>query len=148
MLDLSLGDAWLMRKKRTSDKRILFPWEQRGNVVRRLGLRRVRPFAWGVALLIIVTVIAIRERRSAGIRRTRATLGEVSMALNRYLADNGGRCPKRFAQLQAYGTRTPMPVDAWGNPLRLTCPSPRGDLPYLLSSDGPDGHPGGLDRIE
>jgi general secretion pathway protein G len=38
--------------------------------------------------------------------------------------------------------------DAWGRPFRLVCPSRREGVAYDLSSDGPDGEPGGLDRIE
>jgi general secretion pathway protein G len=40
------------------------------------------------------------------------------------------------------------PSDAWGRPLRLICPSGRPGYEYELMSDGPDGEPGGLDRIE
>lgn len=137
-----------MARRRTAESRIFFPWEQRGSLVRRLGLRRVRPVVVGGLLLTTVVVLGVRERRDAGIRKTRATLTSVSSALNHYLAENGGRCPQRFSELRPYRPGADVPVDAWGHPLRLVCPSPRGDLPFLLSSDGPDGLAGGLDRIE
>lgn len=138
----------MMRIRRTTDSRILFPWEQQGNIVRRLGFRRVRPLVLVSILASAVVLVVVRERRDAGIRRTRATLTHVGHALNRYLADNQGRCPSSFAELARYQAASIRAVDAWGNSLRLTCPAPRGDLPYLLSSDGPDGRAGGLDRIE
>lgn len=138
----------MMRKRRANDSRILFPWEQQGNIVRRLGFRRVRPLVLVSILTSVVVLIVVRERRDAGVRRTRATLAHVGHAVNRYLADNQGRCPTSFAELARYQAAGVRPTDAWGNPLRLTCPAPRGDLPYLLSSDGPDGRAGGLDRIE
>lgn len=137
-----------MRKRRTNDSRILFPWEQQGNIVRRLGFRRVRPVVFVTVLASAVMLVVVRERRDSGVRRTRATLSQVSHALDRYLADNQGRCPTSFSELTRYHNTGTVAVDAWGNSLRLTCPSPRGDLPYLLSSDGPDGRAGGLDRIE
>jgi hypothetical protein len=137
-----------MRRRRSSDKRIFFPWEQRGSLVRRLGLRRARPFAWGLLGLALLGAIAVRERRASGERRTKALMADVRSSLDRYLAANQGRCPKRFEELERFGRVRGVPRDAWGNPLRLTCPSPRGDLPYALSSDGPDGLWGGLDRIE
>jgi hypothetical protein len=137
-----------MKRRRGSDKRIFFPWEQRGSVVRRLGLRRARPFAWGVLALLLLLAIGLRERRASGVRQTRAVMSEVRASLDRYLAANDGQCPRRFEELQAHGKLKGVPHDAWGSPLRLVCPAPRGDLPYQLSSDGPDRVFGGLDRIE
>jgi hypothetical protein len=137
-----------MKRRRGADKRIFFPWEQRGSLVRRLGLRRVWPFAWGALCIALLVVIGLRERRASGVRQTRATLAEVKGALDRYLASNDGRCPSRFEDLEPFGKRKGVPHDAWGSPLRLVCPAPRGDLPYQLSSDGPDRVFGGLDRVE
>ncbi len=137
-----------MARRRSAESRIFFPWEQRGSLVRRLGLRRARPVVAVGMLLTVVVLIGISERRDSGVRKTRATLAAVTVALNHYLADNHQRCPQRFADLRRYSSGPEVPVDAWGQPLRLVCPAPRGDLPFLLSSDGPDGLPGGLDRIE
>lgn len=116
--------------------------------MRRLALHRARPFVWAALAIGLIVLLGLRERRTAGERRTRATMSGVAHALDRYLAEHDGQCPRRFAELAPYAHFETVPRDAWGNPLRLTCPSPRGDLPYLLSSDGPDGKPGGLDRIE
>ncbi len=138
----------MARIRRGSEKRIFFPWERRGSLVRRLGVRRARPFVWALFGVLLVVAIGVRERRAAGVRRTKAIMHDVRSALDRYLAANDGQCPRRFSQLEKYGRVRGIPKDAWGNPLRLTCPAPRGDLPYALSSDGPDGHWGGLDRIE
>jgi general secretion pathway protein G len=137
-----------MARRRSAESRIFFPWEQRGSLVRRLGLRRVRPVVVAALFAAGIVVIAVRERRDAGVRKTRATIAAVTSALNQYLADNGQRCPQQFSDLRRYWSGPELPVDAWGRPLRLICPSPRGDLPFLLSSDGPDKLAGGLDRIE
>ena len=40
------------------------------------------------------------------------------------------------------------PRDAWGRPLRVTCPGRKDTRGFDVSSDGPDGEPGGLDRVE
>jgi general secretion pathway protein G len=130
------------------DKRIFFPWERRGSFVRRLGLARVWPFVGVGVLLALVLAIAVRERRATGIRRTRAILVGLGDAVDRYRAGHSGQCPRKFSELEPYRRERGAPLDAWGNVVRLTCPSPRGDFPYRLSSDGPDGVPGGLDRIE
>ena len=39
-------------------------------------------------------------------------------------------------------------IDAWGKPVRLLCPGRRDPAGFELSSDGPDGLPGGLDRVQ
>ena len=135
-------------RKGIYDKRIFFPWERRGSLVRRLGLARVWPFVGAGLVLALVIAIAYRERQATGVRRTRAILAEVSYAVDRYRAEHDGQCPRRFSELEPYRREHGAPADAWGNVIRLTCPSPRGDFPYRLSSDGPDGLPGGLDRIE
>lgn len=137
-----------MSRRRWTEKRIFFPWEQRGSLVRRLGLRRARPFAWATVAVVLVTAIGLREREASGLRRTRAIMGDVKVAINHYLAANEGRCPRRFEELERFGHWKGVPRDAWGNPLRLVCPAPRGGLPYQLSSDGADGIFGGLDRVE
>jgi Type II secretion system (T2SS), protein G len=135
-------------RKRSQEERIFFPWERRGGLIRRFGLGRARPFMWATLVACVLVAIAYRERRAAGIRRTRAVIEEVSSAVDRYRADHDGQCPRKFAQLEPYRKEQGSPRDAWGNVLRLTCPSPRGDLPYRISSDGPDSKPGGLDRVE
>jgi hypothetical protein len=135
-------------RKRYQEERIFFPWERRGGLVRRFGLGRARPFVLASLALCLVAGIAYRERRATGIRRTRAVMAEAADAVDRYRSDHDGQCPRKFAQLEPYRKQPGPPRDAWGSVLRLTCPAPRGDLPYLLSSDGPDMLPGGLDRIE
>ena len=65
-----------------------------------------------------------------------------------YLADHAGGCPVNLAAVLDYGKFEKEPRDAWGHPFRLVCPGSTEGLAYQLMSDGPDGKPGGLDRIE
>lgn len=136
------------RQHADSDRKIFFPWERRGGVFRAFRLKRLRPFLWAAASVMLLAVIWVRERRATGIRITQTTMAALSRSLDLYLADHNGQCPRRFGQLGPYRREKGDPVDAWGKPLRLTCPSPNGLLPYHLMSDGPDRLPGGLDRIE
>ena len=72
------------------------------------------------------------------------------------LADHGGGCPRDLGELVPGGYTRDLPLDAWGRPLRLECAGARGAavasptdaLGFRVSSDGPDGVPGGLDRVE
>jgi hypothetical protein len=131
-----------------SEKRSFFPWERRGGLIRRLGLYRLGPLLGACCLMALLGLIVIRERRQAGIRRTRAVLLDVRQAVDAYLADHQGRCPPSFAALADYGPFKGTPIDAWGQPLTLICPGSEPEEPYRLISAGPDGVAGGLDRIE
>ena len=135
-------------RKRTSEKRIFFPWEKRGGWLRRIGLHRARPFLLFSAALALLILIGVRDRRAAGIRLTRAMILETRRAVDLYLADHQGHCPESFDDLRNYGPFKGVPRDAWGYPLRLICPDPTGRYRYRLMSGGPDGIMGGLDRIE
>jgi general secretion pathway protein G len=131
-----------------SEKRSFFPWERRGGLIRRLGLYRLGPLLVALCLFGLLALIVMRERRQAGIRRTRAVLLDVRQAVDAFLADHEGRCPGSFAALADYGPFKGTPVDAWGQPLTLICPGSEPGVPYRLISAGPDGIAGGLDRIE
>jgi general secretion pathway protein G len=133
---------------RNSEQRSFFPWERRGGLFRRLGLYRLGPLALAIGLCLLLVLIVVRERRHAGIRRTRAVLLNVRHAVDAYLADHKGQCPESFAALANYGTFKGAPRDAWGHPLTLICPGSDPGEAYRLVSAGPDGIAGGLDRIE
>jgi general secretion pathway protein G len=135
--------------KRDTNRRILFPWEGRGGVRRFIELGRVRPIALGAIVLTLLVTIGVREHRAAGIRRTQATLLGVRPAIEAYMADHDGGCPPGLSALSAqYARFKDLPTDAWGQPLRLICPAETAGKSYLLESGGPDGVPGGLDRIQ
>ncbi len=116
--------------------------------MRRLGLGRVRPIVFGLLLLGLLIWVGARERTRAGVRQTRATLLDVRGAVDGYMADHEGGCPADLAAVLPYSRFEAPPRDAWGRPFRLICPGKREGVAYELMSDGPDGRPGGLDRIE
>lgn len=134
--------------KTRSDRKVFFPWERRRGLFGVLGRARVRLVAAVVVVLALILWIRGREEQSAGVRSTRATITWASQAVASYRADHGGSCPKELGELVTGGYARDVPVDAWGRPLRLTCPGRRDAQGFDLSSDGPDGIPGGLDRVE
>lgn len=136
----------MAKRRRVSS--IVLPWERRGGLLRRLGLGRFRPAILGILVLGLLVLIGYRDRQRTGERATRAALLVTSRAIDAYRADNEGRCPRRLEDLRTQGYLAELPHDAWGRPLRLTCPGRKDPTGYDLSSDGPDGEPGGLDRIE
>lgn len=135
-----------MKRLRTS--KVFFPWERRRGLFGFIGRARVRIIA-GLALAVVAVVwIRGREERAAGIRATRASITTMYRAVSAYRADHSGSCPKELGGLTSGGYARDLPIDAWGRPLRLTCPGRRDPRGFEISSDGPDGIPGGLDRVE
>ena len=137
-----------MRKGLQSEQRIYFPWESRGGFRRWLAFARMQRSVLVMVFLAFVVLVGLRERERAGVRQTRATLMDVRGAVDAYLADHDGGCPPALAAVLDYGNLKELPRDAWGRPLRLVCPGRNDGAAYELMSDGPDGEPGGLDRIE
>jgi general secretion pathway protein G len=137
-----------MHSRKPAARSIFLPWERRVGVLRRLGLSRLRRILLAIAVLAVIVVIGVRERHKTGERATRAAIVVVRRGLDAYRADHEGKCPRQLEDLGTLGYLADVPDDAWGRPLRLVCPSRREGAPYDLSSDGPDGEPGGLDRIE
>jgi len=134
--------------RRTAEPRVFFPWEKRRGVFGAIGRARAR-FVVLVALAVgLVVVVHRREENAAAVRATRASLTTASRAVASYRADHGGVCPKAMGDLATGGYLPDPPVDAWGRSLRLVCPGRRDPMGFDLSSDGPDGVPGGLDRLE
>jgi hypothetical protein len=138
----------MARERSASNASIFFPWERRSGLRRLLGKGLVRPVLVAGLLAGFVITVGVRERRQAGVRQTRATLLSLRHAVDAYMAESDGNCPSNLEQVLPHATFKQVPNDAWGSPVRLVCPSRRDDERYELLSDGPDGKPGGLDRIE
>jgi len=127
---------------------VFFPWERRRGVRTLFGRARA-----GQALLLVGAVAAFlvlrdRERRAADVRATRAEITTAIGAVAAWRADHDRSCPASLADLVSGGYLHEVPRDAWGHPLRVTCPGRRDPRGFDVSSDGPDGEPMGLDRVE
>jgi general secretion pathway protein G len=137
-----------MGRKTAADSSIILPWERRGGLLRRLGLSRARPLLLTCAVVLLFVMIGLREHRAAGVRATRASLLVARQALDAYRASHQGKCPPDLLELEKKNYLSHLPTDAWGRKLILTCPGHFDSNSYEISSAGPDGEPGGLDRIE
>ncbi len=132
----------------SSERHVFFPWEKRRGLFGALGRTRARMVALLVAALALLVVVHRREENAAAVRATRATLTTARRAISAYRADHGGACPRALHDLLAGGYVRDELIDAWGRPVRLVCPGRRDPLGFDVSSDGPDGPAGGLDRLE
>lgn len=131
-----------------SERRIFFPWEGRGGLRRFFEIGRFGTIFFVVLLALFASWIVGRERTSSGDRRTRVALHFVHPGVERYLLESDGKCPTSLDEVREHLPRKELPLDGWGRPLRLVCPTEREGVAYVLMSDGPDGIAGGLDRIE
>jgi general secretion pathway protein G len=111
-------------------------------------MARAKLFGAALGMALLLLVLGARERRKTGVRATEAIIGVVRAGLDAYRADHERKCPASLDALKAEGYLAIDPVDAWGRPLRLTCPGRTDPEGYDLTSDGPDGEIGGLDRVE
>ena len=140
-------------RRRRRERTVYFPWERRG-VLGALDLRRRRAGAWVLAILCVLGLVWIRDRdQGAKMKRvSRASIERTRQAVDAYRADHAGRCPRDLVELTAPADHaaylSSLPLDAWNRPLRFACPGHDAARPYDLLSDGPDGEPYGLDRIE
>jgi general secretion pathway protein G len=135
-------------RRRAVDRSIFFPWEGKGGFIRWLRVGRIRPAVLVGVVAGFMLLVGYRERRAAGVRQTRAIVLDARRAIDAYLAEHDGGCPDSLAVVSQYAHFDGAPRDAWGRPLRLICPGKREGTAYELMSDGPDGKPGGRDRIE
>lgn len=133
---------------RTTSSNVFFPWERRRGVFGLASRARIRLAVAAILVVAFLFWIRARERDAAAVRATRASITTATNAVMSYRADHAGKCPPNLDELVHGGYARNAPLDAWGRPLRLTCPGRRDAQGFELESDGPDGVPGGLDRVD
>jgi general secretion pathway protein G len=133
---------------RRDEPRVFFPWE------RRRGVRSLFMRARGRQSLLVVCAVAgfwVLHHLESGASQVRATRAEITNTINAvsaWRADHDHGCPGSLADLVSGGYLAELPRDAWGRLLRVGCPGRRDPKGFEVSSDGPDGEPRGLDRVE
>ena len=133
---------------RLPEPRVFFPWERRRGLRSVFGRARVRQVTLAAAAVVAFTSLRGLERHKAAVRATRACITTTTQAVAAWRADHDRACPASLADLVAAGYLTETPRDGWGHALRLTCPGRKDPRAFDVASDGPDGQPGGLDRVE
>ncbi len=124
--------------------RIYLPWENERGVRGLYAPSRIAKILFLVLTAVAAVWIWRREEERAAVRATRASITTLWHATRSYRADHQGECPRELSDLVAAGYVHRVPFDAWGNAFRLEC---KAELVSVVS-DGPDGLPYGLDRVE
>jgi general secretion pathway protein G len=133
---------------RRDEPRVFFPWEQRRGIRALLAPGPARRVLVGVLVVLGFFLLWQRESHARKVRWTRTEITTAMRAVTAWRADHDRGCPGSLAELVSLGYMRRVPRDAWGHPLRLTCPGRRDPVGFDLASDGPDGNPGGTDRVE
>jgi general secretion pathway protein G len=130
------------------EPQVFFPWEKRRGLRALFGRARARQALVAVVVVGAVLLLRQRERHAADVRATRAAITTATNAVYAWRADHDRACPATLADLVSGGYVHRVPRDAWGQSLRVTCPGRRDPTGFDVSSAGPDGEPGGRDRVE
>jgi general secretion pathway protein G len=133
---------------RSGESRVFFPWEKRRGLRALFARARGRQALVGLAAIVVFAVLRHREQCAADVRATRATITTATTAVAAWRADHDRACPTSLTELVSGGYLQELPRDAWGHPLRVVCPGRKDARGFDVSSDGPDGEPGGRDRVE
>jgi general secretion pathway protein G len=133
---------------RRNEPRVFFPWEKRRGLRSLFGRGRARQTLVVLGAASVFVILQVRERRAAEVRATRAEITTADKAVSAWRADHERACPGSVADLVSGGYLHQAPRDAWGHPLRVSCPGRTDPLGFDVTSDGPDGEPWGMDRVE
>jgi general secretion pathway protein G len=133
---------------RRSEPKVFFAWEQRRGIRAVVAPGPARRVLLGVAVVLAFVLLWQRDKHARRVSETRAEITTATRAVTAWRADHDRGCPGSMAELVSAGYMRRVPRDAWGHPLRLTCPGRRDPAGFDLASDGPDGIPGGTDRVQ
>ena len=133
---------------RRDEPRVFFAWEQRRGIRALVAPGPARRVFVGVALVVAFVLLWRREKHASRVQQTRVEITTATRAVAAWRADHDRACPGSMAELVSAGYMRRVPRDGWDHPLRLTCPGRRDPAGFDLASDGPDGNPGGTDRVE
>ena len=130
------------------EPKVFFPWEKRRGVRALFRRSRARQALLVTGGVVVFVLLQQRERSAADERATRATITTAMNAVSAWRADHDRGCPVSLTDLVSGGYLHQVPRDAWGRPLRVVRPGRKDPRGFDVSSDGPDGDPGGRDRVE
>jgi len=99
-------------------------------------------------LMGTVGIVGYSRFKKASVTTTKSVLVTMSSAVETYLMDNNGDCPKDLEELYAEKIINKKPKDAWGQPLIYKCPGDHNKDTADIVSKGPDKKEGTEDDLK
>lgn len=129
---------------------------EHSGVVRRVGGNQL-----GMTLIEIMVVVAIigllmgtvgvvayGRYKKAQVVNTKQIIKNIETAVETFMMDNNGECPKDLKDLYTQKIINKEPKDAWGQPLIFKCPGEHNKESSDVASKGPDKREGTQDDIK
>ena len=98
-------------------------------------------------LMGTVGVVAYNRFKKAQVTNSRQILKNVETAIETYMMDNNGKCPKDLKELHTTRILNKDPKDAWGQELIFKCPGDHNKDTADIVSIGPDRREGTEDDL-
>ena len=99
-------------------------------------------------LMGAVGVVAFSRFRKAQVSTTKQVIKNLETAVQTYMMDNNGDCPKDLDTLYEQKIVNKKPRDAWGQPLIFKCPGDKNKETADIASKGPDKREGTEDDLK
>jgi general secretion pathway protein G len=99
-------------------------------------------------LMGTVGVVAFSRYKKAQITNTKQIIKNIETAVQTFMMDNNGDCPKELDDLYTQKIVNKKPRDAWGQPLMFKCPGDKNKESSDILSKGPDKREGTKDDIK
>lgn len=105
-----------------------------------------------VAIIALVVggvgLVAINKFRDSQVKQAGAVVKTVEGAVEMYMMDHNGECPKDLDELKSARIINKEAKDPWGEPLVFKCPGEQNTDGADISSKGPDKKEGTEDDIK
>lgn len=92
-----------------------------------------------------VSLMAFNQYKEAQISTAKKDAVQVQQAIELYMTQKRGKCPKTLQDLKASGVAAKVTTDPWGNDYEFKCPGEKTSVDVI--SGGPDGEIGTEDDI-
>ena len=94
-----------------------------------------------------VGVFAFSRYQKAQVQTTKSWIKNIESAVEMYMMDNNGECPKTLQELHEQKILNKEPKDAWGKPFVFKCPGENNTDGFDVASSGRDKQEGTEDDL-
>ena len=92
-----------------------------------------------------VGLMAFNQFKGAQVETAKKDVVQIQQAVELYMTQKRGKCPKTLQDLKAAGVAAKVTKDPWGNDYQINCPGEKTSVDVI--SGGPDGEVGTEDDV-